>query len=176
MSAAMLAALVTVILDGSPVEGSVPARIRDGVVVAPLVPYVGEIAERIESDCASRWYRIVRGERSISIRIGSQVGRNGAGAEALPIAPYLRAGDAIIPLAVVARALGAAVAYDARSHTLHIDLVPQPLVTLTPSAYVPPPPGSVPTFAPPSSPSPRPTVTGIPKPRRTPILIESSEP
>jgi len=91
----------------------------------------------------------------------------------LVIAPYLRAGEPIIPLGVVARALGAVVAYDAATRTLQIDVVPEPLATMTPYAGWSPPPGPLPTFTATPTPAPRATAKEIPMPRRTPIVIES---
>lgn len=170
------AIFVTVILNGAPLDASTEARLVAGVVVAPLEPFVREIAERIEPSGDGTDLRIVRGERSVVLHVGSRVVRNGPIAEAFPIAPYVRAGNTIIPLAALARALGASVAYDGRAHVLHVETTCEPIVTFTPIPYVAPPPGSVPTFAPTSTPAPRPTVTGIPKPRRTPILIERTIP
>jgi hypothetical protein len=166
---------VTVLVDGAPVEGSVAARLRAGVVVVPLEPYLGEIAQRIET--GDNGLRIVfeRGERSCAVSIGSRVARAGPAVESLPIAPYLRGGDAFIPLAAVARALGAGVDYDGATRTVHVSLEPEPLRTLMPVAGWTPGPGPFETFAPPATPEPAPRFTGEPKPRRTPIVIDSHE-
>jgi len=175
-SALLPALLVTVIFNGMPIDASTEAQLEAGIVVAPLDPFVRDIAERIETSLDGERFVVTRGDRSIVLHIGSNVARNGIVTEALPIAPYLRAGETIIPLAAVARALGATVTYDVPAHVLHIDTEPAPLATWTPVPYDAPPRGSVPTFAPTTTPAPRPTVTGIPKPRRTPILIEPPEP
>lgn len=166
------AVFVTVLLNGAPLDASVQARLDAGAVVAPLDPFARAIAERIVPSADGARFTLTRGSRSIAFQIGSHVGRNAASAETFPIAPYVRAGKTIIPLASVARALGASVAYDARAHVLWIETSDEPIVTFTPVPYTAPPPGTVPTFAPTSTPAPRPTVTGIPKPRRTPILVE----
>lgn len=178
MSANVLlpALLVSVMLNGMPIETTWDARIARGIVVAPLEPFVRDIAEIIETSPDGESFVVTRGDRSVVLRVGSKVARNGFFAEALPIAPYLRSGETIIPLAAVARALGATVAYDAPAHVLYIETEPAPLATQTPVTYVAPPPGSMPTFAPTTTPAPRPTVSGIPKPRRTPILIEPQLP
>lgn len=168
----LLAFVVTVLLDGVPIDASTDARLDDGTIVAPIEPFVRDLAERIEIRDDGEVVVIARGERSIALRIGSNRARNGTVTEALPIAPYVLAGNTIIPLAAIARALGALVAYDARSRVLRIDTIEAPIASFSPAPYVMPPPGSVPTFAPTSTPAPRPTVTGIPRPRRTPILIE----
>jgi len=168
-------AIVTVLIDGAPVDGSVAARLRGGVVVAPLEPYVAAIAQRIEPDQNGLRFVFQRGSRSVTVSIGSQVARSGPAVESLPIAPYLRGGEAFIPLAAVARDLGAAVDFDAATKTLHVSLPPEPLATLSPSGPWTPGPGPFVTFAPPQTPAPAPLVTGIPRPRRTPIVIDSHE-
>ncbi len=169
------AAIVTVLIDGAPVEGSVAARLRGGVVVAPLEPYLAAIAQRIEPDQNGRRFVFERGSRSVTISIGSPVVRSGPGVESLPIAPYLRGGEAFIPLAAVARGLGAEVDYDGATKTLHVSLPAEPLATLAPAGPWTPGPGPFQTFAAPQTPGPQPQVTGIPQPRRTPIVIESHE-
>lgn len=162
-------AIVTVVLDGRTIEASQPAHLAGGVTVAPLVPFVREVAERVERSADGTRVRIVRGTRAVVVRLAPE-------AEGNSIAAILPVDGARIPLALVARGLGANVAYDGRTHTLAIDLVPEPLATMTFVPYLAPPPGSVPTFAPPSTPAPRPTATatatGFPHPRRTPIPID----
>ncbi|MDQ2908648.1 MAG: stalk domain-containing protein [Candidatus Eremiobacteraeota bacterium] len=100
----------------------------------------------------------------------------GATAVRLPIAPYLRAGEPIIPLAAVARALGADVTYEPATHTIDIETRASALATPTPFATWSPPPGELPTFTPHETPTPAPTVSGIPEPRRTPLLVTPPAP
>jgi len=159
-------ALVTVVLDGRTLDASEPARLEAGVTLAPFAPFVRAFADRIEPDSDGSRVRIVRGDRDVIVRLASPA--------SCCIGLGVPLDDARIPLAAVARALGGSVAYEPHSHTLAIEMLPDPLVTLTPAAYTAPSPGSVPTFAPHIDATPRPAVTGIPHPRRTPILIESS--
>jgi hypothetical protein len=168
----MIAALVTIVLDGMPLEGSVGARLSGGVVVAPLQPYVSAMAERIETDGTGSRFVFERGARTFTVSIGSQVARFGPAAESLPIAPYLRDGEAFIPLAAVARALGGDVDYDGAAKTLHVTFEPGPLSTLAPVGAWTPGPGPFQTFAPPQTPAPAPSASGAPRPRRTPIVVE----
>jgi hypothetical protein len=165
------AVVVTVLIDGALVDGSTAARLCRDVIVAPLAPYLDRIAQRISVE--RRGERIVfeRDGRSVAITIGSPVIQSGSRALALPIAPYLRAGEALIPLAAVARALGASVDYDAASRTVTVATVPEPLVSLTPDASYRPPPEPLGTFTPNPTPAPKVEVTGAPKPRRTPIVV-----
>jgi hypothetical protein len=157
--------LVTVVIDGRRVDASEGARLERGVVVAPLDPFVRDVAERITSDGGGRAYTIVRGSRSVSIWIAGAAARDDVAGQ-----------TTFVPLASIARALGASVEYDARSRTIVIATSPEPLVTMTPFATYTPPPGPRVTFAPKETPAPVPTVTGIPHPRRTPIVVRSSEP
>ncbi|GAC1306531.1 MAG: hypothetical protein NVSMB21_09410 [Vulcanimicrobiaceae bacterium] len=172
----LIPAAVTVVLDGRTIDASSAARLSRATVVAPLEPFVVALADRIERRDDGCEIVIVRGERSIVVRVGSVRARSGTLAETLPIAPYVLAGETIIPLAAIARALGATVGYDAASRTVTIVTMPEPLAAFSAVPYVVPPPGSVPTFAPHATPAPRPTVTGIPRPRRTPIVIEPDPP
>ncbi len=161
-------AIVTVILDGRTLDASEPARLAAGVTLAPFAPFVRAFADRIEPEPDGSRVRIVRGHRDVIVRLASPA--------SCCIGLGLPLDDARIPLAAVARALGGNVAYGAHAHTLAIDMLPDPIEILTPRAYTPPPVGSVPTFAPHVDATPRPAVTGIPHPRRTPILVESSSP
>jgi hypothetical protein len=169
------ALLVTVLIDGSPVEGSTPARICDDVVMAPIAPYLRDVADRIQVDDEHGIIVVERAGRSISIAIGSPVLRSGAASSGLPIAPYLRAGEPVIPLAAIVRALGARVDFDPASKTMSIALEPQPLVSATPDASYTPPPGPLDTFTPQPTPAPKVVVTGVPKPRRTPIVVQEEQ-
>lgn len=166
--------LVTVVLDGRTIDASQPARIAGGVTVAPLVPFVRDFADRIERSSDGSRVRIVRGERDVVVRIAAFPCSDSSDMRASFIVACVPLDTVEIPLAAVARALGASVSYDARARTLAIVLVPGPIATLTAVPYVRPAPGTVATFAPTSSPMPRPIVTGIPRPRRTPILVDSS--
>jgi hypothetical protein len=163
------ALLVTVLVDGTLVDGSTAAQLRHDVVVVPLAPYLRRIADSIDVDPDTGRIVLHRGWRAVTVTIGSLVIQNGDLAGALPIAPYLRAGEALIPLAPVARALGARVDYDSASRTLNVAMVPDPLVSMTPDASYTPPAHPLATFTPNPTPAPKVRVTGTPKPRRTPI-------
>jgi len=162
---------VTVVVDGRLVAGARDAYLRHGVVAAPLDPYARALATTVAAQERGR-IKFERGGRTFAISLGSRIAFAGTAAVSLPIAPYLRAGEPIIPLAAVARALGAYVTYHGATHTLDIETQPPPpLSTPTPFASWSPPPGELPTFTPHATPTPRPTISGIPYPRRTPILV-----
>ena len=144
---------VTVVVDGRPVYAAVPARLVDGTVLAPLAPFGFALAQRITVDPSAGSITFEREGRSVTM--------------GLPPGD-----DAFVPLGAAARGLGDLVRYDAASHTLSIQSPPPaPVATLTPFAGYSPPPGPLATFTPTPVPTPRPTVAGIPQPRRTPIVL-----
>jgi hypothetical protein len=143
--------------------------LEQGVVVAPFDPFVRDIAERIDGDGSGRRFTIVRGSRSIAISIGNRRARANDVEVLLPMAPALRGTEPFAPLAVVVRALGGSVSYDAASHVLAIVIVPGPVTVMTPAAPQATA-GPHETFAPKETEPPPPAPTGIPRPRRTPIV------
>jgi hypothetical protein len=170
-----LALLVTVLLDGRPIDASVPAELRGGTIVAPLDPFVRRLARLIEFDRASGAIRIAGEGRTAELAIGDRTLRGDTRTAMLPIAPFLRDGQPQIPLAAVARALGASVRYDARSRTLEIVEAPPPELRSPEPEAVPPGPVRA-TFTPQPIATPRPVVTGIPQVRRTPVWEQPSQP
>lgn len=145
---------VSVFVDGRAVFSASPAVITGGTVSAPLVPYGPLIASRVVVDVQRGIIIFERGSARVAIN-----------------APFLRDGIVRIPLGRVARELGDAVDYDAASRTLSIARPPAPLATMTPYVTWTPPPGPLPTFTPEPVSTPKSTASGIPQPRRTPILV-----
>jgi hypothetical protein len=171
----LVALVVTVLIDGRPIDSSVPAVLSGGTITAPLDPFVRRLAGRIEYDPSTGAIRIARDGRTAELAIGDRTLRGDSKNATLPIAPFLRDGEPQIPLAAVARALGAIVSYDARSRTIEI-LEPPPAELVSPAPAVVPagPPRA--TFAPQAIATPRPVVTGLPQPRRTPVSERPSQP
>ena len=165
----MIPAAVAVVFDGTEIVASRPAALQDGTVVVPLDPYLRRLSGRIATDPVTGSITLYRGDEAVAIALGNRTARVGGRAVQLPIAPYLRDGDPIIPLAVVARGLGLTVFYDGRSRVVTIASgSASPLATMTPYVIEP---GATPFAAPriDATPAPLPTVSGIPRPRRTPI-------
>lgn len=170
----MTAPTVDVILDGTAIVASQPALVSGGAVLAPLQPYLVGIADRISIDPSAGTITFERADATVTVTLGDRRARVGSGTVTLPIAPYLRDGSPIIPLAAVARGLGLTVEYDARSRLVSMATPgAAPISTLAP--FVPVPGASpFPTPRAEASPTPRPVVTGIPRPRRTPIEVNDS--
>jgi copper amine oxidase-like protein len=162
---------VAIVVDGSEIVASQPALVRGGVVVAPLRPYLSGIADRIAVDPAAGTITFERADASVTVTLGDRRARVGAGIVTLPIAPYLRDGGPIIPLAAIARGLGLTVEFDARTHVVTMaSPAVAPVSTMTPFVPVP---GASPFPTPRAEPSatPRPVVIGVPRPRRTPVEV-----
>jgi hypothetical protein len=165
---------VTIVLNGHALEGSRSATLIRGVVVAPLDPYVRRFADAIATAGPGGQIAIARDDSRIVVAIGSPLAQCGPSVESLPIAPFVREGEPIIPLAATARALGASVSYDAGARAVYVDFARRPIATMTPFAGYSPPTDPV-TFAPTATPAPpRPEITGSPRPRRTPIVEQNS--
>jgi hypothetical protein len=169
----LAAVLVKVILDGRLIESLLPATLVRGTVVAPVDPYLRDIAREIAVDPARGTVRFVRGEHEVQITLGTRSVCVNDVLQTLPFAPYLREGRLMIPLAAVTRALGEHVTYDAAYQDVTIlSSAPAPVATMTP--YVQPSwtPSPGPTFTPVARATPQPAVDGIPQPRRTPIAVK----
>ena len=162
--------IVSVVVDGRAIEASRGAILRRGTVFAPLDPFVRRIADRVATGPAST-ITLSRGSESVVFAVGSPIVRSGIAVEQIPIAPFVRGGEANIPLAVAARALGETVTYDARARVVYVRLGRSPIARMTPFGGYTPPQSPV-TFSPTSTPAPRVIVTGIPRPRRTPIVVQ----
>lgn len=146
------AVLVTVLLNGVAVPSSRPAELIDGSVMVPVNPFVRRIAQRTI-------YDPLNGTIAISAASGSTT-----------VAITGEPDEAYVPLARIVRALGGVVSYDGRTRVAAVLLAADP-----PLASAPPYDPSQPTvaprrlFTPEPTAAPRPVLTGVPKPRRTPI-------
>lgn len=146
------------VLNGTPVRSYNQPYIDKGRIMAPLDPYVTAIARTIEYD-----------GQALIVRLGdffAQVPMRSA-------PPPGRYQNTYVPLAPIARTLGARVRFDAKSEILFVET---PRVTLaTPTPFNPAVPRAAPTpvFTPLPVQTPRPAVSGTPLPRRTPVPAQS---
>ena len=154
----MLAALATVVVNGSFVPSNPPAALRDARVVGSL-SLVARFAERVD----------VAAEGAVTVRRGERV---------CVARPLAESDPPLVAIAPLARCLGGSVGWDNRTKTLLLAFDgPVEVRTLPP--YDPNAPRAVPTmvFTPePAAPTPRVIATGSPRPRRTAIPVTPSWP
>lgn len=153
-----LAAVLTVVLDGTPVRSYNAPYLDHGRVMTPIDPYVTAIARSVDYD-----------GRALIVRLGdlfAQVPMEQAPSPARYERTYVELGP-------IARTLGARVRFDSRTQTLYVDTPRAAFATPTP--FNPAVPQTAPSdvFTPVPQPTPRPTVSGKPLPRRTPLPAQS---
>jgi hypothetical protein len=153
--------VVTIVVNGTLIPSSAPARIIGGRVVAPLAPIVVRLAARTVYAPGSATVLIERG----GLRI---------------VVPVLFVEDDIpyVELGPVVRRIGGSATFDSPTKTLAI-VLPSPDLIATPAPYNPAQPAVSPSavFTPaPPPPTSRPIETGIPRPRRTAIPVTPSQP
>lgn len=154
----ILASLLTILIDGSPLAMSQPPRIVAGRIMAPLVPVMTRIADAI-SVRGDRTIVFDRGRREVSVLLALRT-------------PCPEC-DVYVPLAAVVRGLGGAVRYDPHAGSVELSFSPPELRTPAPYDMLAPPHPAATTLTWPSAPSPtpRPVVVGTPQPRRTPVEV-----
>lgn len=146
--------IVGVVVDGENVPSAPPAHVEGGQVVVPAI-VVAKLADRVLT-FPDGSVNAIRGARDC-------------------VGPAIRG---FVPLAPLARCLGAHVTWDAQAKTIALAFdAPQPLRSHPP--YDPSAPRVAPTavFTPePPRPTPRAVATGVPRPRRTAIPATPSFP
>ena len=167
---------VIVIFNGAIVASSPPAELVFGHVMAPLAPVVSRIAQR--AALAGDDIVVVRGSHTCALKIGSAAMTCDGIGRQLPVLPYGRDDRAFVPLAEIARAFGGNATYDARSHTIEVNVAAETAVD-TPAPYDPNAlhvrPATIFTPSPaPATPTPRAVDSGSPQPRRTAIPVTPS--
>jgi hypothetical protein len=152
----ILAALLTILIDGSPVQSSFPARIVAGRAMAPLDPIVTRIADLV-SLTERGTIEIERGRYHVSLAMPP-------GAQCMDCVYY-------VPLATIVRALGGTVRFDAQAKCLEISFAPPEVRTPQPYDILAPPVPPSTVLSGPPTPSPSPIAEGTPHPRRTPVEV-----
>ncbi len=159
------------IFDGQLIAASQSAYIQAGTIMAPLDPFILRVATSVESD-GQRRITIQRGAHAVTLVQGEPIARVDGTLKPLPIAPYVRDGRLIIPLAAIARSLDVRVRYEPAVHAAYLfSERAGPLATMTPFVAPPVLALPVPTFTADPIVTPRPVFTGIPRARRTPIEV-----
>ncbi len=166
------ATALTVLINGSLVSASHPARLVAGHVLAPLGAVVDRIATARDVDPRTGEITLVRAGHHVVLRLDSFEGVVDGTRVHLEAAPFRERDEIFVPLAPVARAFQVRLVFDGRTRTVAIGIPrdDQPLATMSPfdpratsSPIVYPSPTVPPTA------TPRPVESGSPRPRRTPI-------
>jgi hypothetical protein len=157
--------VVTVVLGGISLPSSQPAWVSpQGFVYAPIDPIVQSIAQSVQVD-----------PRDLAVTIE----RNGKRAVlASPEDVVAQAdGTIYVRLATVVRDLGGSASFDSVRKVVTIEM-PGPAPVTSPTPFNPANPSVAPTmiFTPQPTTTPRPAPSGIPQPRRTPVLVVPSYP
>lgn len=149
----LAAAAPVIVVDGRPVRSYVAPYVFRGRVMAPIEPFVTQLAAGIEYSAGELIVR--RGDRFAQV--------------AMPQPHPSQYAQTFVPLAAVLRTLGISVRYDARTRRVIIR-TPAPVLAL-PTPFNPAVPEAAPreVFTPTPAETPRPVVTGEPQPRRTPL-------
>lgn len=137
---------VTVLIDGSVVRSYRAPFVRHGRVMAPVDPFIVDVAASVEY-----------ADGTIVVRRADRFAQ-------VPATAFVEIGPLL-------RTLGLTVSYDARSRRVSIDI--PPLLYATPTPFNPAVPLAAPraVFTPTPAVTPKPAVTGTPSPRRTPLPV-----
>jgi hypothetical protein len=152
---------VTIVVNGTIVASSAPARIRAGRVLAPLTPIVVRLVSRAAYDAATATV--------ILERRGARI-----------VVPVVLVEDQMpyVELGAVIRGIGGSAVFDSPTKTLAVVLAPAGTIA-SPPPFDPAQPQVEPTtvFTPsPPPPTPRSTESGVPRPRRTAVPALPSQP
>ncbi len=163
---------VAVVLNGRIVPVSEPARLVAGKLAAPLT-VLERFADAGGRDEATRTITITRGGHTVVFRVGSFTATIDGVRERVPLAPFVDASTAFVPLAPVVADFGGRLQYDGRTHVVAItfDATPAPITTMVP--YDPAAPTVTPATPGPVyiTPEPNPSTSATPLPRRTAIPV-----
>ncbi|MGA3038738.1 MAG: hypothetical protein ABSE64_14800 [Vulcanimicrobiaceae bacterium] len=157
--------VVTIVLGGIALPSSQPAWVSpDGFVYAPIDPIVRSIAQSVQVD-----------PRDLAVTIE---GNGKRAVLASPVDVVAQAdGTIYVRLGTAVRDLGGSASFDSVRKVVTIEM-PGPSPVISPTPFNPANPTVAPTmvFTPQPTTTPRSTPSGVPQPRRTPVLVAPSFP
>lgn len=143
-----------IVLNGYTLPSYNPPVIRDGRVLAPVLPYVTAVADSIRY--SGNTMEVTRGDRFAEVTFVR-----------VPVPGEFA--QTYVPLAPLLRTLGLSVAYDPQRRRVLVTTPRAVLATPTPFNVAVPQATPRIVFTPEPVATPRPLVTGSPMPRRTPL-------
>ena len=102
----------TILLDGMKVRSDVPARVVNGLALAPLRALIEKAGGKVEWFAESKTVRAGHGVHAFELKIGEANARVDGGNLILEKAPGITAGRTLVPLSFLRDALGMDVQYD----------------------------------------------------------------
>ena len=173
----MFVLAISIVYDGRLVPSARAPRLVAQTTMVPLRPYITRLSARISVDPRRCTISIGSGSRAIVMHVGSLRAQGAAGTMALRAAPFVADHAIYVPLAVVARELGASVWYAPASHAVFVEFeAAHPLASMTPFNSNEPSIAPTRLFTAQPTRVERPVVRGTPHPRRTPIPATPSRP
>ena len=102
----------TILLDGMKVRSDVPARVEEGLALAPLRALIEKAGGKVDWIAESKTVRAGSGGHTFELKIGEATARVDGGNLVLEKAPGITAGRTLVPLSFLRDALGMDVQYD----------------------------------------------------------------
>lgn len=117
---AALASSPALVIDGSPATLDVPPLVEGGHVLVPMLAVFEQLGARAWFDPASQTAVAQAGATVVRVQVGARTASVNGRSVTMDATPRLVAGRIMVPLQLVARALGVAVDYDAQSNQVFI--------------------------------------------------------
>lgn len=115
---------INMIIDGQRVETAPAPLIEDGRTLVPLRLISEQLGARVEWNGRERTVLILKGERSVRLRIDSRLAEYQAEAkiyDVCDVPPRIVSDRTFVPLRLVSNALGVGVAWEASSRTVQVN-------------------------------------------------------
>jgi hypothetical protein len=154
----LLAAALSVLLDGVPLRSYNRPYLKNGRIMVPIEPYVTAIADTLGVENGALIVR--RGDRFVQV--------------CSAVTPVPSVYDGVyVPIGPIAQALGVDARFDLHSQTLYVNISRGAVALPTPFNPAVPRSAPAPVFTPSPAPMPPLRVTGTPLPRRTPLPVST---
>ena len=166
-----------IILNGSTYISSVPPLLEDGSVAVAVTPALTRIVQRITVDPDTERIIFANSQHRAELQIGMRQATVDGRPITVAFAPFSRAGEVYVPFADVVRAFGGTITSEPQTKRIVVTTnEPASFATMQPFDARAPQVTPRVIFTPERKVSPRPEISGSPRPRRTPIPVVPSRP